>query len=184
MGLTPIVKDAEFILSALSFVRLTNALQDVFLTFVSVTMMYYFLPVGVILRTFSPTRRVGAFMMALSIGFYFVFPLTYIFNAAALERQHALIAADTAALTAFSENINLSALNFLDPTGLAAFVSELIAKTFWNAAVDALRSLTVLVADLTIQTTFFPLFNLGVVFLFSTSLYRMLKSEERWFVWN
>lgn len=37
-----------------------------------------FFSVGVALRAFPPTRGVGAYIMAMSIGFYFVFPLSYI----------------------------------------------------------------------------------------------------------
>lgn len=36
-------------------------------------------PAGVALRAFLPTRGIGAFLMALSISFYFVFPYTYVF---------------------------------------------------------------------------------------------------------
>ena len=38
----------------------------------------FFFSVGVALRAFPPTRGAGAFMMAITIGLYFVFPLTYI----------------------------------------------------------------------------------------------------------
>jgi len=37
-----------------------------------------FLTVGVVLRAFPPTRGMGAYIMAMSIGLYFVFPLSYI----------------------------------------------------------------------------------------------------------
>lgn len=38
----------------------------------------FFFSIGVILRSFPPTRGGGAYVMALSFGLYFVFPLTYI----------------------------------------------------------------------------------------------------------
>ncbi|MBI5227093.1 hypothetical protein HY988_00760 [Candidatus Micrarchaeota archaeon] len=38
----------------------------------------FFFSVGVALRAFPPVRGAGAFMMAISVGIYFVFPLTYI----------------------------------------------------------------------------------------------------------
>ena len=183
-GLEPVIAETRETLAFLSLIRTLNEIQIVLLSFVSVTMMYYFLPVGVILRTFSLTRPAGAFMMALALGLYFVLPLTYVFNAVTLERQHALILGDSQALKDFSSTINLSALNFLDPTGISSFVSELIAKSIWTQAVDAYQSVRTLIADLTLQTTFFPLFNAAVVFLVSRSLYRVLRSEERWFSWN
>ncbi len=38
----------------------------------------YFFVLGVVLRAFPPTRGAGAFIMALCIGLYFIFPLSYI----------------------------------------------------------------------------------------------------------
>ena len=38
----------------------------------------FFFSVGVAMRAFPPTRGAGAYLMAAAIGFYFIFPLTYI----------------------------------------------------------------------------------------------------------
>lgn len=38
----------------------------------------FFFSIGVVLRAFPPTRGAGAYLMALAIGLYFIFPLTYI----------------------------------------------------------------------------------------------------------
>ena len=38
----------------------------------------FFFSIEVILRSFPPSRGAGAYVMALSFGLYFVFPLTYI----------------------------------------------------------------------------------------------------------
>jgi hypothetical protein len=38
----------------------------------------FFFSIGVALRAFPPTRGAGAYLMAISFGLYFVFPLTYI----------------------------------------------------------------------------------------------------------
>jgi hypothetical protein len=51
--------------------------QMAFLKFIETSMFTLFLPVGIILRAFPPTRGAGAVMMALAIGFYMVYPLTY-----------------------------------------------------------------------------------------------------------
>lgn len=176
-GLDVVLHEAETTLSLLSWVKLFNEVQRVLFVFISSTMMYYFLPVGVILRGFSLTRPVGAFMMALAVGTYFVLPLTYVFNAAAVERTHALIDARLEALTQFNSQYSVSSLDLLNPAALAAFVVSLIAQSVWTLAVSAVAPLAKLVADLTVQTTFFPLFNLGVLFLFTRSLYRVLASE-------
>ncbi len=38
----------------------------------------FFFSIGVALRAFPPTRGVGAYLMAITFGLYFIFPLTYI----------------------------------------------------------------------------------------------------------
>ncbi|HQT45001.1 MAG TPA: hypothetical protein PLO51_03425 [Candidatus Micrarchaeota archaeon] len=48
------------------------------LEFFEATMFTFFLPVGLILRTFPLTRGVGGFMIALAIGGYIVFPLSFV----------------------------------------------------------------------------------------------------------
>jgi hypothetical protein len=50
----------------------------------------FFFSIGVALRAFPPTRGAGAYIMALSLGLYFVFPLTYVLVASmSLPHMHA-----------------------------------------------------------------------------------------------
>jgi hypothetical protein len=49
------------------------------------TMVLFFLPAGLVLRFFPPTRDAGSFLIALAFAFQFVFPLIYIMNAEVLE---------------------------------------------------------------------------------------------------
>jgi len=63
-------------------VFLTNLLQMFYLQkhllyFLNGTMLTVFLPLGVVLRTFMPTRGPGNLFVALAIGFGVVFPLSY-----------------------------------------------------------------------------------------------------------
>ncbi len=50
----------------------------VFADYVKNSMLGFFLPFGLILRSFHFTRGVGAFFIAMAIGFYFIFPIFYI----------------------------------------------------------------------------------------------------------
>ncbi|MBI5226502.1 hypothetical protein HY994_04700 [Candidatus Micrarchaeota archaeon] len=176
-GLNEALHEVHFILSILEWTKLFNEVQRVLFTFISATMMYYFLPVGVVLRTFVLTRPVGAFMIALAVGLYFVLPLTYVFNAAAVEKTNESIDARLDSLKDFNSKYSLSSLDLLNPAAVASFVASLITQRVWNLALSAIAPLAKLVADLTVQTTFFPLFNLAVVFLFTRSLYRVLASD-------
>jgi len=53
-------------------------LNIIFLGFVFATAMLLFLPLGIILRSFFLTRKIGGALMAIGIGFYVVYPLLFI----------------------------------------------------------------------------------------------------------
>ncbi len=54
--------------------------QKVLLEFIAQTMFSVFLPVGIVLRCFSLTRRMGSTIMAFAVGLYVVYPLTLVMN--------------------------------------------------------------------------------------------------------
>ncbi len=62
----------------LAYLGLFNYIQYHLLDFSQYTMLQIFLPIGLILRDFSPTRGTGGFMIALALGFAFVFPMSYL----------------------------------------------------------------------------------------------------------
>lgn len=55
----------------------TNAIVIV-VDYVKNNMLGFFLPIGLLLRSFQFTRGVGAFFMAVALGFFFIFPVVYI----------------------------------------------------------------------------------------------------------
>ncbi|MCI0504317.1 hypothetical protein L0Y65_06450 [Candidatus Micrarchaeota archaeon] len=84
-----------------TFVSVTNVLTftllslynsakvQVILLYVSDALMVpFFLPAGLILRFFPPTRDAGAFLISLAFGFQVVFPMTYMMNKSILEDIH------------------------------------------------------------------------------------------------
>jgi hypothetical protein len=48
------------------------------LRFIKATALTIFIPLGIVLRQFPPTRGSGAFILAFAIGFYLVFPFAFI----------------------------------------------------------------------------------------------------------
>jgi hypothetical protein len=78
--------------NVLSFTLLSlynSAKVQVILLYVSdALMLHFFLPAGLILRFFPPTRDAGAFLISLAFGFQVVFPMTYMLNKSILEDIH------------------------------------------------------------------------------------------------
>jgi len=54
--------------------------QRWFLDLIARTAFTVFLPIGILLRTFSFSRGVGSFFIAISISFYLVYPLTFLMD--------------------------------------------------------------------------------------------------------
>jgi len=52
--------------------------QAFFVVYVKKNMIHFFLPLGIILRGFHFTRSIGAFLIALAIGLYFIMPLVFL----------------------------------------------------------------------------------------------------------
>lgn len=48
------------------------------LNFMKYTALSMFLPIGILMRAFPPTRGAGAYIIAFALGIYFIFPLSYI----------------------------------------------------------------------------------------------------------
>lgn len=57
-----------------------NSMQLYFLDFIERYAFHFFLPFGLFFRVFSFSRKFGNILIALSIGFYIVFPLTYLIS--------------------------------------------------------------------------------------------------------
>jgi len=72
--ITPLAEIADYMYSSLKALSFQRAL----LRFFEESALTVFLPLGVVLRIFPPTRGAGGMLIALAFSFFFVFPLTYL----------------------------------------------------------------------------------------------------------
>lgn len=77
----PLISQVQYFIKALNFVIVGALVQSSVLAFISVSTLTVILPVGIILRSFYPSRKLGGFLMAMAIGLYVVLPLSYVFDA-------------------------------------------------------------------------------------------------------
>lgn len=68
-----------------SFLLGLNALI-VFINYVNANMLAFYLPVGLILRSFQPTRGIGAFFISLAIGMFFIYPVLFVITDPGFEK--------------------------------------------------------------------------------------------------
>ena len=78
IALTGWVTLFHYILNNIVYLVLYHYIQYNLLNLSEYTMLQVFLPIGLALRAFAPTRGAGGLVTAFAIGFAFVFPMTYV----------------------------------------------------------------------------------------------------------
>lgn len=77
-GMMPLSVAIMSALDSVSLAILVTASEKLFLNFFSKVVLIYLLPIALVLRTFPFTRRIGAALIALSLGVYIIFPFSII----------------------------------------------------------------------------------------------------------
>lgn len=182
--LAPIISQQEFLIKTLTFAIIGIYVQDALLRVVALVAVPFILPVGVVLRTFYPTRRLGGTMIAIAIGLFAVFPLTYVLDAqitasysignvkgiiGQLLPQSASIQSDI--LGAGNGAVSSNSITGFGRS-LINGVSQLAAST-----VTLLQDLVNYVAMLVVQVFFFPIFSIILTITAIRELARILGSE-------
>ena len=83
--LQPVLSQIQFFIKVLMTVSISVLVQSSILTAIAACATTVILPLGLILRTFYPTRQIGGFLLGAVIGLYVVFPLTYVLNASIIS---------------------------------------------------------------------------------------------------
>lgn len=77
----PIINEIQYFIKALTTISISAIVQSSLLTFIASSAITVILPVGLILRTFYPTRKTGGFLIAVAIGMYVILPMSYVLDA-------------------------------------------------------------------------------------------------------
>jgi hypothetical protein len=141
----------------------------------------FFFSIGVALRAFPPTRGAGAYVMALSFGLYFVFPLSYI-TVATLFLPHVgsdllqmdpAVAAGGAAPGGASlytcmlpQAPDISTMDCAPATPGRAFLLWDIVKSSWDIAMDMLSNIDSFGRHLVFSMCVFPLISFTILLTF------------------
>ena len=79
--INPVISEIQYIIQIASSIAVGVAVQGAVLMFAAATAITTIMPTGLILRCFYPTRRLGGFLIAVAIGIYVIFPMTYLLDA-------------------------------------------------------------------------------------------------------
>ncbi len=93
--LQPVLNQIQFFIKTLTTVSISVLVQSSILTAIAASATTVILPLGLILRTFYPTRQIGGFLLGSVVGLYVVFPLTYVLNASIISSYQASLSNST-----------------------------------------------------------------------------------------
>ena len=142
---------------------LVNYIQDWFLPL--------FLPIGIILRAIPFTRGAGGLVIALVLGFYFIFPIMFVMGDLLMSQQ--LIKLDTSGFVDLAANTCV----YSDLTGIMTiYVQDLFLVAQAELLIANAQSL---LATLILETLLTPLMALAVTILFVRAISPILGSESR-----
>ena len=196
-ALLPFVHQLNYIVGALTFALIGIEVQAALMQFISIVGIPMLLPLGMILRSFFPTRKLGGAIMAIAIGLSTVFPLTYILDFQ-MSQSYTSISANSIINAAVANaqslqgslfgNVNSTTANSLNSTSLGPLTSSAsLAISFMSGSSEFLQSVTSEVSALIIQVFFFHasskiiilffLFDIGIECIFSIKSSKIAHAE-------
>ncbi len=102
--------------SALTIAYIINTAQRIVFEFAVVGFLKFYIPLGLVLRSFTPTRRLGGALIAIGLGFLFVVPFVTIINAQiVLSPDSPIIGMDDAVKTIACNSFASNLLNCPQP---------------------------------------------------------------------
>ncbi|MCX6777608.1 MAG: hypothetical protein NT157_01865 [Candidatus Micrarchaeota archaeon] len=135
IGLMPLLNGLVMVTDFVGMVIIAIYAQQAFLKFSEEQMFAFFLPLGIVLRAFPITRRLGSTIIALAITCYVIYPLTLVMNLqiyGAMQLSRPPLITDTDALPA--ELRNLGEGNFKEIIGVENLDDPVAKPTtdFWS----------------------------------------------------
>ena len=183
--LNPLLTALDYVIEALTAAVVSIEVQGILLNFIAIVAIPVLLPIGIVLRTVYFTRRLGGAIMAIAIGLFAVFPLTYVMNAVLSSTYLSSLSSGSVSNfilseTAANNNIVNGALGVSSNTKNAAGIVAGFTSSI-NSLVQGfdgfINQLLGFVALIIIDTFFLPVFSLILTMISIRELARILGSE-------
>jgi hypothetical protein len=182
--LAPVLSQQDFIITALTFAIIGIYTQSALLGVISIVAVPFLLPVGLVLRTFYLTRRLGGTMVAIAIGLFAVFPLTYLFDAQITANYSGAVNQTTVgSLTVQAQSIQSgifsvsgSSVSANSISGTAQHLASGVSALASSFA-DLIKQVIGWLAILIVQVFFFPVLSTVLTITSIRELSKILGSE-------
>ena len=180
MLLQPILGQINYAIEALTFSMLSIEVQSIIMQFVAATAFSILMPIGLILRSFFFTRRLGGAILAITIALFAVLPMTYLLDAQ-LINNYSTNAQSTAQYilsnsTSIQSNLNGVIIN--KNIGKAALLSaESYISGFLVWAESVMINIWTMIAGVIVEAFILPIFSLILTIISARDLARIMGSE-------
>ena len=176
----PFLNEIQYIINILTATAVSTSVQALLLVFIALTAVSIILPLGIILRSFYPTRKLGGFFIALAIGLYVVFPLSYLFNAILLNSFNSNYNASS--ITVVTSNASLfenQTISSIDTNATSTDVIKLenSAVKLFSSISSILNGLISYASSLVMQVFILPVFDLVITAISIREIAELLGSE-------
>ncbi|MCL5427728.1 MAG: hypothetical protein M1321_00935 [Candidatus Marsarchaeota archaeon] len=190
---SPVISELQYIIKLLGTVAIAAVVQSSVLEFASVGTLAVLLPAGIILRTFYPTRKIGGFLMATSMGLYVVLPMSYVLNAIIINSYSLSMSQPGTSITqitssvsgfrgslisneSFMENITNSTKRLERSNGVLGWIGSAISGISGMLS-DMVNWLLNVMAYLIVYAFVLPIFSLIITGISIRELSGMLGAE-------
>jgi hypothetical protein len=178
----PILSQIQSVIQMLGAAAVSATVQASVLMFIAVSAVVFMLPVGLILRSFYPTRGLGSFLIALTIGLYIVLPLSYVMDAIIASYYNpATNQSEISAISMNTSSISKSITDYANQNTGQNGVLSLVTGT-WNSIVNTLSGilnyLFNIVAYFIVYSFILPAFSLMVTGISVRELSKLLGSDS------
>jgi len=181
----PILTAIGYAIDALTIALMSIEVQGFILMFIAASAMSLLMPIGITLRCFYFTRKLGGAVLAITIGLFAVLPMTYVLDASIINTYASSFSASSinAAMTN-ATNLQGSLLNEVSnyqtgsstSTGVLSYISSLISS-FVGGIQHFLSGLANFVAIIVVQAFVMPAFSIVLTLISIRELAKILGSE-------
>lgn len=178
--LAPVLSQEDFIMTALTFAVISIYTQSALLEVISVVAIPLLLPVGLILRTFYPTRRLGGTAIAIAIGLFAIFPLTYLLDAQiTASYSSAINQTSVGAFTVQAQGVEGGLFSASASNTISGPIGSLIngVSGLASSFTGLIKQLIDLLAVILVQVFFFPVLSAILTITSIRELAKVLGSE-------
>ncbi len=190
-GLSTISGPLKGIVDFLSLSTVFIVAQAMLLSFIYYVALPILLPLGIVLRTFYFTRKLGGAIIAIAIGGFLILPMTYVLSATLMDAYltnslSSPISTTVSSINSFISNVqSLQGSAFsLGSTQTANTINYGLVGTVLSGIGGISASFNLLISEIwnsivliVIQVFFLPIFSLIITFISTKELAQIFGSE-------